>query len=100
MPSNRPRRKPTGNLTGAKRRSDGNVTSAAACAPRSLAPDAAQPLPAVFLKTPTFHPIVYRKRVAKVDSSAKAGELVAVYHGDEELLGYGIYNSRSEIAVR
>jgi 23S rRNA (cytosine1962-C5)-methyltransferase len=54
----------------------------------------------VFLKTPTGHPLVYRKRVARVDAAAKAGDWVAVYHGEQELLGYGLYNPRSEIAVR
>lgn len=69
-------------------------------APRPLAADPTKPLPAVFLRTPTWHPIIYRKRVAKIDAGAKAGDLVAVYTGEQELLGYGIYNSRSEIAVR
>jgi 23S rRNA (cytosine1962-C5)-methyltransferase len=100
MPSNRPRRKPMESLKGAKRRGDGRTTGADSHSPRALSPDPAQPLPAVFLKTPTFHPIIYRKRTAKIDAKAKAGDLVAVYHGDDELLGYGVYNSRSEIAVR
>src|SRR5436190_1715247 len=100
MPSNRPRRR---NSESAKR--DGNsrhapLTGAALLAPRPLAADPTRPLPAVFLRTPTWHPIIYRKRVAKVDPSAKAGDLVAVYTGEQELLGYGIYNSRSEFAVR
>lgn len=91
MPSNRPQRQPA---------FAARTTSSPTLSPRPLSPDPAQPLPAVFLKTPTWRPIVYRKRVAKVDASARAGDLVAVYHGDQELLGYGLYNSRSEIAVR
>lgn len=100
MPSNRPRRRST---EPAKRESNSRhapLTGPALLAPRSLAADPSKPLPAVFLRTPTWHPIIYRKRVAKVDASAKAGDLVAVYTGEQELLGYGIYNSRSEIAVR
>jgi 23S rRNA (cytosine1962-C5)-methyltransferase len=68
-----------------------------------LSPDPAQPLPAVFLRTPTGHPFLYRKRIRKVDRSARPGDLVAVYHGEEEaaqLLGYGLYNPHAEIAVR
>jgi 23S rRNA (cytosine1962-C5)-methyltransferase len=57
-------------------------------------------LPEVLLRTPTGHPIIYRKRVEKADAGARAGDLVAVYHGEHELLGYGLYNPRSEIAVR
>ena len=42
---------------------------------------------------------VYRKRLDKVEH-ARAGDLVAVYGPGEQLLGYGLYNPRSEIAVR
>jgi 23S rRNA (cytosine1962-C5)-methyltransferase len=69
-------------------------------AARALSPDPAQPLPAVFVKAAVRHPLLYRKRVAEVDKSARPGDLVAVYHGERELLGYGLYNPRSEIAVR
>jgi 23S rRNA (cytosine1962-C5)-methyltransferase len=67
---------------------------------RPLSPDPSQPLPAVFMKSVGLHPLLYRKRVARVDSSAKAGDWVAVYDADEKLAGYGFYNPRSEIAVR
>ena len=67
---------------------------------RPLCPDPAQPLPAVFVQTATTHPLLYRKRIARVDKSARPGDLVAVYHEDGRLLGYGLYNPRSEIAVR
>src|SRR5205814_1842523 len=78
----------------------GRHAGPAALEQRPLSPDPAEPLSAVFLKTPTWHPTIYRKRIAKVDARARAGDLVAVYHGEQELLGYGLYNSRSEIAVR
>ena len=60
--------------------------------------------PAVFLRTPTRYPLVYRKRVRRVDDQARPGDLVAVYSEPEgeraELIGYGLYNPRSEIVVR
>lgn len=75
--------------------------------PRPLCPAADQPLPAVELRSPTRHPLVYRKRLLRVDHSAKPGDLVAVYAppwGEESrepiLVGYGLYNPRSEIALR
>lgn len=69
-------------------------------APLPLCPDPARPLPAVFLKTPTRHPLIYRKRIVRADASARPGDLVAVYVEPNELMGYGLYNPRSEIAVR
>ena len=45
------------------------------------------------------HPLIYRKRIDKVED-ARPGDLVAVYGPGEQLLGYGLYNPRSEIAVR
>ena len=44
-------------------------------------------------------PLLYRKRVGRVEQ-AKPGDMVAVYTEREELIGYGLYNPRSEIAVR
>ncbi len=73
-------------------------------APRPLVPDPAEPIPAVFLRTPTHYPLVYRKRVRRVDDQARPGDLVAVYSepdGEQPaLIGYGLYNPRSEIIVR
>jgi 23S rRNA (cytosine1962-C5)-methyltransferase len=56
-------------------------------------------MPAVFLKSATNYPLIYRKRVARVDGKARPGDWVAIYHEDQ-LLGYGLYNPRSEIVVR
>jgi len=73
-------------------------------APRPLVPDPTQPIPAVFLRSPTRYPLIYRKRVRRVDDQARPGDLVAVYSEPEgeqpELIGYGLYNPRSEIVVR
>ena len=72
--------------------------------PRPLIPDPTDPIPAVFLRTPTRYPLVYRKRVRRVDDQARPGDLVAVYSepdGEQpQLIGYGLYNPRSEILVR
>ena len=73
-------------------------------APKPLVPDPAQPIPAVFLRTPTHYPLVYRKRVRRADDQARPGDLVAVYSEPDgerpQLIGYGLYNPRSEIVVR
>jgi 23S rRNA (cytosine1962-C5)-methyltransferase len=60
------------------------------------------------LQTAIRHPLVYRKRIRRVDAAARPGDMVAVYCPREndgeshsaELLGYGLYNPKSEIAVR
>ena len=65
----------------------------------ALAPDPAAPIPAVRVGFLVRHPFIYRKRLDKVEG-ARAGDMVAVYGPDSQLLGYGLYNPRSEIAVR
>lgn len=69
-----------------------------ALAQRPLAVEAAAALPAVTLRAAVRQPLIYRKRVAQ-SGNARPGDLVSVYAGDE-LLGYGLFNPRSEIAVR
>jgi 23S rRNA (cytosine1962-C5)-methyltransferase len=66
--------------------------------PRSLIPEPR--LPVVELKTAGLHPLIYRKRIARVDRSAAAGDLVEVRGGEGELVGYGLYNPKSELALR
>src|SRR5688500_9948849 len=68
-------------------------------AEQPLVPDPSRPIPAVYLKSPTNYPLIYRKRVERVEGKARLGDLVAIYHQDL-LLGYGLYNPRSEIVVR
>jgi 23S rRNA (cytosine1962-C5)-methyltransferase len=75
-------------------------TPAELLASRPLVPDPGRPLPGVIVKSPTWHPFYYRKRIDRVDSAARPGDLVAVSQPNGELLGYGIYNSRAEIGVR
>ncbi|HTN75151.1 MAG TPA: class I SAM-dependent rRNA methyltransferase, partial [Pirellulaceae bacterium] len=65
-----------------------------------LCPDPSQPLPGAYLRSATNHPTIFQKRVDHVDSRARPGDWVAVYHGDRQLLGYGLFNPRSEISVR
>ncbi len=57
-------------------------------------------LPTVIARTPTGHPFLYRKRVARFDASARAGDLVAVRLDRKTVLGYGHFNPRAEITVR
>jgi 23S rRNA (cytosine1962-C5)-methyltransferase len=64
-----------------------------------LAVDPAAPIPAVFLRSSTRQGLIYRKRIKRADA-ARPGDLVAVYGPDQELLGYGLYHPRGEIAVR
>lgn len=57
------------------------------------------------LKKKTSHPNIFRKRIESISGNPQAGDWVAVYHLDEEsaeleLFAYGLYNSKSEIAVR
>jgi 23S rRNA (cytosine1962-C5)-methyltransferase len=66
---------------------------------RPLAPDPAAPIPAAFVRAPSWHPFLYRKRIDRVEKG-RPGDLVAVYGPDDRVLGYGLYNPRSEIAVR
>lgn len=64
-----------------------------------LAPEPSQPIPVVYVKNRISQPLLYRKRIGRVER-ARPGDLVAVYTEAEELIGYGLYNPRSEIAVR
>lgn len=79
----------------------------------ALYPQPGDALPAVTLRSPVRQPNVFRKRIAEVDSGVKAGDWVVVYaprttdaegeptdSGEPQILGYGIYNPRSEIALR
>ncbi len=63
-------------------------------------PSASEPIPIVTAKSRTFHPLLYRKRLAKIED-ARPGDMVAVYvDGYRQPMGYGLYNPRSEMSVR
>lgn len=64
-----------------------------------LAPDPSAAIPIVVLKTRISQVAVYRKQIDRVER-AKHGDLVAVYSRDRQLLGYGLYNGRSEMSLR
>lgn len=53
----------------------------------------------VHLKSPTGHPIVYRKRIDRVEGSPRPGDYVGVLH-EGQWQGFGVYNPRSELALR
>lgn len=69
-----------------------------------LALGAGEAIGSVFLSRPMMHPMVYRKRIMRMEGDPRAGDYVAVYHegetGSPQLFAYGLYNDRSEIAVR
>lgn len=78
-----------------------------------LFPAARSALPAVTLRSAVRQPNVFRKRIATVEPGTRAGDWVVVYAprpegpgeesqgtGEHQILGYGIYNPRSEIALR
>jgi 23S rRNA (cytosine1962-C5)-methyltransferase len=65
---------------------------------RPLHPDAR--LPALWLKSVGLHPLVYNKRIARVDREAKAGDLVEVRDSEGQQAGYGLFNPKSELALR
>lgn len=66
--------------------------------------------PAVYLRSPVRQPNVFRKRILKVDPGVKPGDWVIVYaplpaaeeheEPNPQILGYGIYNPKAEIALR
>ena len=65
-----------------------------------LGPDASSPIPVVQAKSRTWHPLLYRKRLARIED-ARPGDLVAVYaEGQQQPMGYGLFNPRSEMSVR
>ena len=64
-----------------------------------LAPDPSAAIPAVYLKSRFSGINVFRKQIGRVEQ-AQPGDLVAVYGERNRLLGYGLYNPRSELALR
>lgn len=66
---------------------------------QQLAPDPTKSIPVVVVKNRISSTSVFRKMIDSVDG-ASAGDLVAVYSKSKQLLGYGLYNSRSEMALR
>lgn len=72
-------------------------------APLWPAPSAS--LSAVIIPKPTNHPTIYRKRIRQIEGQPQTGDWVGVYHeasesGQPELFAYGLFNPKSEVAVR
>src|SRR5881396_2160621 len=65
---------------------------------RSLEPDAR--VPSIRLKTVGLHPLIYSKRILKFDRAAALGDLVEILDADGQRAGFGIYNPKSELALR
>ncbi len=83
----------------AKATSGGPVRDSGKSGQRPLSPPANGAVPSVFVRTRTAFPLIFRKRVEKVEK-ARAGDLVAIRDGDDQVFAYGLYNPRSEVAVR
>ncbi len=67
---------------------------------RTLADDFGVTLPKVFVKSPTGHPYLFRKRIDRFDAALRPGDLAAVYVDRGAVFAYGLFNPRAEISVR
>ncbi len=71
---------------------------------RPLVLGTSEPVASVFLSRPLLHPSIFKKRILRVEGRPQAGDWVGVYSVDDadtpQLFAYGIFNDRSEIAVR
>ncbi len=56
--------------------------------------------PWVQLRSATFHPFIYKRMIRTVEPAARPGDVVHVYDKRGELFGRGLFNPRSEIALR
>lgn len=95
--------------------------------PRSISPDPSLPMAEALVKRAILHPNIFRKRVLRVSGNPRPGDWVAVRAEDEpanvktagneregdhygsrqseprngnQIFAYGIYNDRSEVALR
>ena len=74
-------------------------TSHARTGGRSLAL-ASDRLPIVVLRSAGPHPLIYRKRIAHVDRTSRAGDIVEVQDGEGNRVGFGLFNPKAELALR
>ena len=103
MPSNRPRR--NSNRQRRPNASDDQPHAAKPAVNQPICPPSNSRLASVYLSKPTSHPTVYRKRIKQVIGKPEVGDWVSLYHqelDDQEpkLFAYGLFNPKSEIAVR
>lgn len=77
----------------------------------ALVPIPTEPIARVYMPRPSRHPNIFRKRIDRTEGNPQPGDWVAVYATDVDpspanpnnepvLFAYGIYNPRSEVAVR
>ena len=103
MPSNRPRR----NSKRPHRPNPGGIHAplATAAIRQPICPAGSGRLASVILNKPTSHPTVYRKRIKQIIGKPEVGDWVSLYHQESDevepiLFAYGMFNPKSEIAVR
>jgi len=58
------------------------------------------PHPWVQVRSAAYHPFLYARMVGAVDEAARPGDVVAVYDKEGAFFGHGLYNPRSQIAIR
>lgn len=68
--------------------------------PLPLVPNEGQAIPRAVVQVAIQHPSIFRKRIVHVDPKAGPGDWVKVETDEGEHLGYGIFNPKSEIAIR
>lgn len=77
----------------------------------ALVPNPSAPIARVYMPRPSRHPNIFKKRIDRTEGNPQPGDWVAVYATDvdpspanpdnqPQLFAYGIYNPRSEVAVR
>ena len=103
MPSNRPRRNSKHPRRSRPDEDQPQLPNPQLAKP--VCPPASSRLASVYLSKPTSHPTVYRKRIKEVIGKPEVGDWVSLYHQELEdqepkLFAYGLFNPKSEIAVR
>lgn len=56
--------------------------------------------PWVQLRSATFHPFIFNRMVKRASPDAQSGDCVNVYDKNGALFGHGLYNPKSQIALR
>ena len=56
--------------------------------------------PWVWLRSGTNHPFIFKRMIRSVDPTARPGDIVNIYDKGNALLGRGLYNPHSNIALR
>lgn len=67
--------------------------------PRNQSLTPPERLPYLVAKSVGLHPLIYRKRIDRLDRDVQPGDLVEVF-GSDGPAGYGLYNPKAELALR